>query len=174
MPAWSNCKQTGRLDHQSVNSLMYGAPHWEHPFYSVVKFSSLVLPNLLLPLFCILSWKAGLSTNLVISYLWRAPPGAAGLCNFLFSSVRFTSLVFIGKISISGFFSQPSPLSAGHSSKSLLVSAHISSFREREPWARIFKHLRSPRIDSKEPIPPGYKDWRAVTTTLFLLGSQPP
>ncbi len=37
--------------------------------------------------------------------------------------------------------------------------------------ARIFKLLRSPRIDSKETIPPAYVAWRAVTTTLFLLGS---
>jgi hypothetical protein len=36
---------------------------------------------------------------------------------------------------------------------------------------RIFKLLR---IDSKEPIPPGCVAWRAGTTTLFLLGSQPP
>jgi hypothetical protein len=35
----------------------------------------------------------------------------------------------------------------------------------------IFKLLRSPRIDSKEPIPPGCVAWRACTTTLFLLGS---
>jgi hypothetical protein len=37
--------------------------------------------------------------------------------------------------------------------------------------ARIFYHLRSPRIDSKESIPPAYVAWRAGTTTLFLLGS---
>ena len=36
--------------------------------------------------------------------------------------------------------------------------------------ARIFKHLRSPEIDSKELIPPAYVAWRAGTTTLFLLG----
>jgi hypothetical protein len=36
---------------------------------------------------------------------------------------------------------------------------------------RIFKLLMSPRIDSKEPIPPGYKAWRAGTTALLLLGS---
>jgi hypothetical protein len=35
---------------------------------------------------------------------------------------------------------------------------------------RIFKQLRSPRIDSKEPILPGCVAWRAGTT-LFLLGS---
>ncbi len=40
--------------------------------------------------------------------------------------------------------------------------------------ARIFKLLRSPRIDSKEPIPPGCVAWRADTTTLYLLGSNPP
>jgi hypothetical protein len=32
-------------------------------------------------------------------------------------------------------------------------------------WARIFKLLRSPRINSKEPIPPAYVTWRAGTTT---------
>jgi hypothetical protein len=37
--------------------------------------------------------------------------------------------------------------------------------------ARIAKLLRSPRIDSKEPIPPGCVVWRAGTSTLFLLGS---
>jgi hypothetical protein len=35
---------------------------------------------------------------------------------------------------------------------------------------RIFKLLRSPRIDSKEPILPGCVAWRAGTT-LFLLDS---
>ncbi len=35
---------------------------------------------------------------------------------------------------------------------------------------RIFKLLRSPRIDSKETIPPGCVALRAGTTTLFLLG----
>jgi hypothetical protein len=37
--------------------------------------------------------------------------------------------------------------------------------------ARICKLLRSPRIDSKETIPPGCVAWRAGTTALFLLGS---
>jgi hypothetical protein len=37
--------------------------------------------------------------------------------------------------------------------------------------ARIYKHLRSQRIDSKEAIPPAYVGWRAGTITLFLLGS---
>jgi hypothetical protein len=37
--------------------------------------------------------------------------------------------------------------------------------------ARIFKLLRNPRIDPKEPIPPGCVAWRAGTTNLFLLGS---
>ncbi len=39
--------------------------------------------------------------------------------------------------------------------------------------ARIFKLLRSPRIDSKESIPPAYVAWRAGTPILLLLGSQP-
>jgi hypothetical protein len=37
--------------------------------------------------------------------------------------------------------------------------------------ARIFKLLRSPRIDSKVSIPAAYVAWRAGTTTLFLLNS---
>jgi hypothetical protein len=37
--------------------------------------------------------------------------------------------------------------------------------------ARIFKLVRSPRIDSNEPIPPGCVAWRAGTTTQFVLGS---
>ncbi len=41
-------------------------------------------------------------------------------------------------------------------------------------WARIFKVLRSPRINFKEPIPPGCVAWRAGTITLFLLGSYSP
>ncbi len=40
--------------------------------------------------------------------------------------------------------------------------------------ARIFKLLRSPRIDSKDSIPTAYVAWGAGTTTLFLLGSLPP
>ncbi len=39
---------------------------------------------------------------------------------------------------------------------------------------RYFKLIRSPGIDYKESIPPAYVAWRAGTTTLFLLGSQPP
>jgi hypothetical protein len=31
--------------------------------------------------------------------------------------------------------------------------------------ARIYKFLRSPRVDSKEPIPSAYVAWRAGTTT---------
>jgi hypothetical protein len=34
--------------------------------------------------------------------------------------------------------------------------------------ARILKLLRSPRIDSKESIPPAFAAWRAGTTTRFL------
>ncbi len=39
----------------------------------------------------------------------------------------------------------------------------------KQSW--YFRLLRSPGIDSKELIPPGYVAWRAGTTTLFLLGS---
>jgi hypothetical protein len=39
---------------------------------------------------------------------------------------------------------------------------------------RIFKLLiRSPSIDSRKPIPAGYVAWRAGTTALFLLSSEP-
>ncbi len=38
----------------------------------------------------------------------------------------------------------------------------------------IFKHFRSHGINSKESILLAYVAWRASTTTLFLLGSQPP
>ncbi len=37
--------------------------------------------------------------------------------------------------------------------------------------ARIFNLLRSPRMDSKESVPPAYVAWWAGKTTLFLLGS---
>ncbi len=40
--------------------------------------------------------------------------------------------------------------------------------------ARIFKPLRNPIIDSKEPIPPSCVGWQAGSTTLFLHGSQHP
>jgi hypothetical protein len=40
-----------------------------------------------------------------------------------------------------------------------------------ETRARIFKLLKSPGIDSKEPIPSAYEAWRAGTITPFLLGS---
>ncbi len=40
--------------------------------------------------------------------------------------------------------------------------------------AQIFKLLRSPKIESKEQIPPGFVAWRAGTTTLFPLGSLAP
>ncbi len=46
--------------------------------------------------------------------------------------------------------------------------------REIEHRDGILKLLRSSGIDSKEQIPPAYVVWRASTTTLFLLGSQPP
>jgi hypothetical protein len=45
------------------------------------------------------------------------------------------------------------------------------SSRDTVTWARIFKLLRSQKIDSKESIPPAYEAWRASTATLFLLGS---
>jgi hypothetical protein len=40
-----------------------------------------------------------------------------------------------------------------------------------ETWARIFKRLWSPEIDSNASIPPAYVSWPAGTITLFLLGA---
>ncbi len=42
-----------------------------------------------------------------------------------------------------------------------------------QAWARTYKCLCSPGIDSKEWVPPAYVAWRAGTITLFLLGSFP-
>ncbi len=42
------------------------------------------------------------------------------------------------------------------------------NFYRAEPWARIFKRLRCPRIDSKASILPAYVAWRAGTITLFV------
>ncbi len=53
------------------------------------------------------------------------------------------------------------------------LTAHIQE-HELPFRARIFKLLRGPTIESKEPILPGCVAWWAGTTTLFLLGSQPP
>ncbi len=41
--------------------------------------------------------------------------------------------------------------------------------RKRGSRARIFKLLRSPRVNSKESTPPAYVAWQDGTTTLFLL-----
>ncbi len=38
----------------------------------------------------------------------------------------------------------------------------------------IFKHWRSPGIDSEQLISPAYVAWRAGTTTLFLIGFSAP
>ncbi len=35
-------------------------------------------------------------------------------------------------------------------------------------WARIFKLVRGPGLETKKSIPPAYVDWRAGTITLFL------
>jgi len=44
-------------------------------------------------------------------------------------------------------------------------------YRTPQSRARIFKLLRSPKIDSEEPIPPGCLAWRASKKTVFLHGS---
>ncbi len=47
-------------------------------------------------------------------------------------------------------------------------SSHSFTCANTKIRARIFKLLRSSRIDSKESIPPAYVAWRVGTTTLFL------
>ncbi len=42
------------------------------------------------------------------------------------------------------------------------VIAEVRFLFEFESWARILKLLRSPRIDSKEPIPPGSVAWARI------------
>jgi hypothetical protein len=49
-----------------------------------------------------------------------------------------------------------------------VICLMVSNFFEA--WARIFKRLWSPGIDSKKWIPLAYVAWRAGTITLFLLG----
>ncbi len=57
----------------------------------------------------------------------------------------------------------------------ILRSQRINSKEPIPPgcvaWARIFKRLWSPGIDSKEWIPPVYVAWRPGTITLIPLGS---
>ncbi len=52
--------------------------------------------------------------------------------------------------------------------------AFISGIYSIHNWARIFKRLWSPGIDSKASIPLAYVAWRAGTITLFLLGAYSP
>ncbi len=47
--------------------------------------------------------------------------------------------------------------------------AFIGQRHNTEP--EFFNILRSPRIDSQEPIPPGFVAWRAGTTTLYSVPS---
>jgi hypothetical protein len=61
---------------------------------------------------------------------------------------------------------------------SAMLAKHVSHprgghrlYAKRESRDGIFKLLRSPGIDSKESIPPAYVAWRAVKTSLFLIGS---
>jgi hypothetical protein len=51
------------------------------------------------------------------------------------------------------------------------IVAYILPKVPNQPWARMFKRLWSPGIDSKEWIPLAYAAWRAGTITLFLLGA---
>ncbi len=65
---------------------------------------------------------------------------------------------------------EPRPLFSRQVSVPLQCSASLL-IAQPQCWGRIFKHLRNPRINSKESIPPAYVAWLAGTTTLFLLGS---
>jgi hypothetical protein len=64
-------------------------------------------------------------------------------------------------------------LSSWCTSSTVLVR-HAEGWNVLLAWARIFKRVWSPGIDTKEWIPPAYVVWRAGTITLFLLGSWPP
>ncbi len=62
--------------------------------------------------------------------------------------------------------------------RNLFQGVDSASLRSLAGWydkkSPNFKLSRSPRIDSKESIPPAYVARRAGTATLFLLGSKPP
>ncbi len=67
----------------------------------------------------------------------------------------------------------PTPDTSAYKEQHLYKSQRKESLREEREvagWARIFKRLWNPGIDSKEWIPPAYVAWRAGTITLFLLG----
>ncbi len=55
-------------------------------------------------------------------------------------------------------------------SRPQFIIADENSMKEKHIWARIFKRVWGPGIDSKEWILPAYVAWRAGTITLFLLG----
>jgi hypothetical protein len=54
-----------------------------------------------------------------------------------------------------------------------LSSSTLGEFSFLLVKARIFKLLKSPRINSKESISPTYVAWRTGKTIIFLLGSYP-
>jgi hypothetical protein len=60
---------------------------------------------------------------------------------------------------------------AGDEKRLMQFHQELEDVIEVQYRARIFKLLRNPRIDFKEPIPPCCVVWRVCTTTLFLLGS---
>jgi hypothetical protein len=69
--------------------------------------------------------------------------------------------------------SEKNELDRSSSSFFMLLSRRINS---KEPillanvaWARIFKRLRSPGIDSEELIPPTYVTWRANATSRVVV-----
>jgi hypothetical protein len=68
------------------------------------------------------------------------------------------------------FAAQHTDTTAGNISACLLSLVRKKNYSVR---ARIFKLLRSPRIDFNESIPPAYVAWIDGTTTIILLGSKP-
>jgi hypothetical protein len=83
--------------------------------------------------------------------------------------VKVHQLVFVLVLKTFFFKVQVSPVQLN-----LILIILFNMAPLRLTGARIFKLLRSPRMDSKELIPPAYVAWRAGTKALFLLGSYPP
>ncbi len=61
-----------------------------------------------------------------------------------------------------------------HSLSTGLFRSNADKYTDCVPKYGIFKLSRIPEIDSKEKILPAKVAWRAGTTALILLGSEPP
>jgi hypothetical protein len=89
---------------------------------------------------------------------------------FELDSVRFATFVLWAQCVVKD--SIPEYLRFREKRLSVHICVHSRPISQLEKFlARIFKLLRSPRIDSNESIPPAYVALRAGTKTLFLLGS---